>query len=353
MEQTPQNQDWSFGDSDLKRFEEYRITDMTDVPLPKDVLTISGSTIAVNGDIFTISGESKGGKSAVMGMCISGVITTTGVVNDGLDGMQILPNNDRHAVIHFDTEQARHKHKYNVQTIIRRAELSTCPDHFLSYNIRKLNIDDYQEKTTGICDAAYKKFGGIHSIWIDGGADYVTDVNDQERSNEVISYFEHLAIEYDTAVFLVVHTNPGSNKERGHFGSQCQRKSGGILRVKSSGDQSIVEGDFLRYTGKQNLSQLSFKYDTEKGYHVGCGSVSVDVKEGLKANEKREKAARICKEVFGSQKSYKYDEALKKIGAVRSCSERTAKTDFSLMRVNDMIIQGSDNRWRLNNEYFS
>ncbi len=341
---------FSFGPT-LIKYEYLRITDTTEIPIPTEVLTIKSEIIAANGDIFTLSGASKSGKSAVIGMAISGAITENGIINDGIDGMEVSPNQSRKAVLHFDTEQARHKHQYNVRSIIKRADLDSCPAHYLSYNIRQLDIKEYAVVTNEICEVAVDAFGGIHSIWIDGGADYVADTNDQERSNEVVKYFETLAIKYDTAVFLVVHTNPGSDKERGHFGSQCQRKSGGILQVKNEGGLSYIEAKFLRYAGTNDIPQLIFNYDKDKGYHVGAGIRSKSDDEEAKIQAKINKAFILCNKIFGGQKSYKYAEAISAIMKARVCSERTAKNDFKTMKSQEMILKGTVDNWRLNYDY--
>jgi hypothetical protein len=337
----------------LTRYEHLRITESTEIDPPLSVLKIAGETIAVNGDIFTISGASKSGKSAVAGMAISGAISDDGVINYGLENMSVSPNQKQFAVIHFDTEQARHKHKYNVQSILRRAELSKCPDYYLSYNIRQLDLKDYADVTSGICDAAAKQFGGIHSIWIDGGADYFSDVNNLEQSYAIIKYFESIAIQHDTAVFFIVHTNPGSDKERGHFGSQAQRKSGGILLVKTEGERSIVESKLLRYAGTQDVPQMIFVYDKEKGFHVGSGIKSVSAIEEEKNKRTLSRIEALVKVVFDGQASHNYTSALGAIMKKGFCAERTAKNNFKIMNLHEMILQGTDKKWRLNHEYFS
>ena len=82
------------------------------------------------------------------------------------------------------------------------------PGLFSSYNIRQLDIDKYAAITTGICQAASVIFNGIHLIVIDGIADYITDVNDAIKSNEVVKYFEELAIMYSTPIVVIVQTHP-------------------------------------------------------------------------------------------------------------------------------------------------
>ncbi|MBW6491305.1 MAG: hypothetical protein K0B15_08965 [Lentimicrobium sp.] len=340
------------GDPDeLSKYEYLRITDTTDIPEPEPILKINGEIIAAAEDIFTISGASKSGKSAFVSMLIGASISDTGQIADGLEGVEVLYNADKKAVIHFDTEQARHKHQRNVKTILKRADFISCPVYYLSYNIRQLEIDKYADITTGICQAASTKFNGIHSIWIDGGADYIADVNDPERSNAAVKYFYDLSSQYHTAVFIIVHTNPGSDKERGHFGSQCQRKSGGIIMVKSEGDTSFIEPKILRYAGKGDIPKLTFIFDKNKGYHVGAGIKNEESAEAAKLQKRLVKAWEVCQQVFSGQRSYKYGKAVDQIMRVTGKSIIPAKAIFTDMKVHEMILQGADENWRINGNY--
>jgi len=339
----------------LPEYDQYRITDLTPIPEPEPVITISGQIYATIEDIFCIAGQPKSGKSSVQNMFIAQSISTTGTIPDGVEGVQVLPNTNAKAVILMDTEQARHRQQSNVRNITRRAGFDKTPDHFLSYNIRQLDLENYVDVTTGICEAAFDKFNGIHSVWIDGGADYTANVNDEESSNAMIKYFEWLAIEFHTAVFVIVHTNPGSDKERGHFGSQMQRKSGGTLLVKedlSGNDTSTIELKRLRYGGAGSVPLLTFQYDSFKGYHVGTGSkqingITADDKAKLKITE----AFNFSEMIFSGQKSLSGDKAIRAIMVKKACQERTAKGIFALMNASEMILKGSDNNYRINMQY--
>jgi len=333
----------------LDTYDHLRITELSDIPVPVPILKLAGETIAANGDIFTISGASKSGKSAFTGMAISATLMPSGTCTETVEGLEMLPNNENRAIIHIDTEQASHKHKTNLLSVLRRAGLDHCPDHLLSYNIRKLALNEYEAITENICEAAATAFGGIHSIWIDGGADFVTDTNDQAASNMVVKYFEELAIKYDTAVFLIVHTNPNGDKERGHFGSHCQRKSGGILRIKQDeNDISYIEPAFLRYAGKGDIPKLSFYFDKEKGYHIGCGVINEKDKEQLKREKLMVEAKKVCDQVFSGQKSYQYKEAIEEISGITMKSITPNKQLFTVMKVHKMIDQDKLGYWRKN-----
>lgn len=259
--------------------------------------------------------------------------------------LQVNPNTEKKAVIHIDTEQARHKHQYNIRSILRRAGFEKCPEYFLSYNIRQLEIDEYSDVTTGICKAAAAKFGGIHLIVIDGIADYISDVNDPIQSNAIVKFFEELAIRFSTPIVTIVHTNPGSDKERGHLGSQCQRKSESVLTVKCEGDVSYLEPKLLRMAGKSDIPLIQFKYDKEKGYHVPCGIRATDQQN--KDAERIEKIKALATIVFPPPLALKYQDALEKIMKHSQKQERAAKDIFKEMNAHQMIEQGSDKFWRL------
>jgi hypothetical protein len=327
----------------IEAYEPFRITDTTPIEPPIPVITIAGEVISTEGNITTFSGASKAGKSALTAICIAGAICEPGRV-DGINGLDVEPNLTNKAVIHIDTEQAKHRQQNTVRAIIRRAKLRTCPDHYLSYNIRELDLDKYGEITEGIFAGANSDFGGIHLAVIDGLADYIKDVNDGEDSNAIIKFVEGLAIKYRVPIIVIVHTNPGSDKERGHLGSQLQRKSESVLAVKLEGDISFIEPKFLRMAGKGNIPQLSFKYCQEKGYHIDNGVMidSEDRKEAIKF----EMISNLCKTVFSGQVSYGYKEAIQHIEKASGKKTATAKGYFTIMKENEIIIQGDDNNWR-------
>lgn len=328
----------------LEEFESLRITDVTDIPQPIPVVTINNEIICTECNLTTISGASKSGKSAFTSIIMAGAISMNGNI-DGLDCLEVKPNEYKKAVIHFDTEQARHKHQSNLKSVLKRANLDACPDYFLSYNIRALEITTYQETTLKICDVANDTFGGVHLIVVDGIADYIKDVNDTLTANAIVKFFEDLAIKFNCPIITIVHTNPNSDKERGHLGSQCQRKSESVLAVKTEGDMSYIEAKLLRMAAKGDIPNLQFAYNKDKGYHVGCGikRPSDEVKKESRMNYLKETAIKV----FGGQKSYKYGDAVKEIKEETGKSDAPSKTILKEMGENNLTEKGSDGYYRL------
>lgn len=265
---------------------------------------------------------------------------------DGFPDVEVKKNQDHKAVIHIDTEQSRAKHKHNLCTILERAGLNSCPNYLLSYNIRQLPLREYQTATSEICEAANAIHGGIFMIVIDGIADYIQDVNDPESSNAIVAYFEKLAIKYACPIICIVHTNPGSDKERGHLGSQLQRKSESVLMVETDNDISTLKPKFLRNAGKGKIPLIQFRYNPEKHYHEYCGVMTMA--QADRDAQRIDAIKEIAEQVFSGQKAYGYNEAIEALMRISKKGTNNAKEIFKEMKAHQMIIQGEDKFWRKN-----
>jgi hypothetical protein len=248
-------------------------------------------------------------------------------------------------VICFDTEQSEADQQYKVKTVLRRAGYEATPEHYLEYNIRSLSITDYQKVTDEICQAAFKKFGGIHMIMIDGGADYILSVNDESAATLIVQYFIHLAIRFKCPVIVIVHQNPGSGKERGHFGSEIQRKCYGLLEITKTGDISTLSPKMMRKAGNGDVPNISFKYCKTAGYHL---PVDLPDPEQIRAENERKRHEAIAKAVFKPGIALTYTEAVSAIMKETSKQERTAKSMIKNMIGWELIIKNDDGRHRGN-----
>lgn len=330
----------------LSDFDHLRITDKTNIPNPEPIIKIGEAVISLPETITALSGGSKGGKSALAAMFTAGAIATPGTIIDIPDNIHVKPNLSQFAVIHIDTEQARHRQKINMMSTLRRCGLTETPGFFLSYNIRKLEISEYRETTNAIFRAASIEFGGIFMAIIDGVADYINSVNDEAESNAIVKYLEWLSEEYHCPIITIIHTNPSGDKERGHIGSQIQRKADSVIQIKKDKGISFLEARFLRNAGDAEMPQVMFQYDPVLKYHVGCGERedSGSLKEMARTNQ----LETILEKVFGGQQSHEYNEAISYIMEVSGRAIATAKTLFKALNEGQRIIRSEDKRWRKN-----
>ena len=341
--------------SPLGRYEHLRITPNTTVPVPVPVIKIRDEIISTAGNITTVSGASKSGKSALMSLFLAGAISRTGAIIDPLQDLYVEPNFENKAVIHIDTEQSRYDHKKKQKTILERACFKHCPRYFLSYNIRQLDLPAYVTFIQGVCLEANQHLGGIHLIALDGGADFIRNVNDPDQSSEIIKLFGDLALKYNVPVIIIVHTNPGSDKERGHFGSECQRKSESILRVCKNGEVSHIEPVFLRNAGNGSIPRVQFTYDKEKGYHVSCGYRSPDAADNGSQRDAQRLGMlkKLAQEAFEPPTALQDKDCQSRLMAASGKQIATVKNYLAEMRAHEFIVKDEDGLWRLNSKHTS
>jgi hypothetical protein len=65
----------------------------------------------------------------------------------------------------------------------------------------------------------YYEYGGIHLVVIDGIADLIDEVNDEEKSVALIDELFCLAGIYKTCIICALHLSLSSYKLRGHLNS--------------------------------------------------------------------------------------------------------------------------------------
>ena len=169
---------------------------------------------------------------------------------------------------------------------------------------------------------------------IDGVADFIASVNDEADSNGIVHFFSQLAIEYNTLIVLVIHLNPGSDKERGHLGSQLQRKAETILAVRKDGDLSYIDSKDSRIINRDSIPAIQFKYDKEKHYHVYAGVRITD-----KNLNSMDRYKQITEQVFDGS-FIGYSEAISKIANLTNKSIPTAKRMIKDLTELELIVKG-------------
>ncbi|MBR4029001.1 MAG: hypothetical protein IKJ08_05405, partial [Alistipes sp.] len=61
------------------------------------------------------------------------------------------------------------------------------------------------------------------------------------ESDALVCALMSLSTKTNTHILCVLHTNPGSDKARGHLGSSLQRKAETVIYVHRNGECSVVE----------------------------------------------------------------------------------------------------------------
>lgn len=189
------------------------------------------------GDVSTITGMAKSRKTFLITSIVVAFLSDTGFL-----GMNSDLTTKR--VLLIDTEQSR----VFVQRLIRRI-----------YRLMKWNFEDdvkdrlrvlslrelTPEKRLEVVKNTIETFKPT-LVFIDGSADLINDTNNVEDSTMLVNELMRISTDEKCHICSVVHTNPNSEKTRGHFGSELQRKSETVMLVTREGDTTTVKPQFTR-----------------------------------------------------------------------------------------------------------
>ncbi len=314
----------------------YRITLTDSYTDTIPVIKMQGQNIAAKENLTVISAASKAGKTALVQVFIAGLLSSN-KTQYSFESFEFIPNDEGFAMVHFDTEQSpTHQQKF-IKNVVKRAGLELMPDCFLSYNIRDIHYEEYIEIVNVICEEAAIQFKGVHSIFIDGGADFLRSVNDDVASKTIIQFFTKLSVKHNCPVFIIVHTNPTNttnSKERGHFGSDLQRKCYSVINIKKEDKISTAYTKFMR-DGEEGVT-TSYQWSSDAEMHVECEQDFV-----LKNKDEAQ-----CYECIQPLDVFTYTEFKANVMSKLKLKDRAAEGRISRWLEANFVFHGNDKRYR-------
>lgn len=337
----------TFSDLD-SMLEATRIHTALKIPESVPLLRVKGRIISTLGNVTTCMGKSKSGKTGLLWTLMAGLINPDGRDFDSL-GMDITPS-DGKLVLHIDTEQSRTDHQRGVGRMLKRLGLppESEPGYFKSHNFMGTSI----QESIQLLDFALKKyadqFGGVHAILLDGGADFVTSVNDEAECNQFALALQRMARDYNCVVFNVLHFNPNSvDKGRGHLGSALERKSESVLSItKDEAGVSRYEPfkGLLRNAGE--FPPFQFVYSEFEGLHVSHGFEQTQME---KQEQKRSELIQELASIFESGGGgLAYKDLCEEAGALYGIDPASVKKKVPKWIKDKVLFKDASGIYRLN-----
>ena len=226
------------------------------LPDIEPLVSIGGSCVCSRGNISAICGEAKSRKTFLTSALVASAIALPA---ERINNFKNICNNMYLSVLWVDTEQG----EQHVRKVIARITQMTgaalggavVEPRLTTLALRELA--PHQRKQM-LYDAM--RIGSYDIVVIDGIADLQRNTNDLEESDALITELMALSTRSRTHIICVLHTNPGSDKARGHLGSSLQRKAESVLFVHRVGDKSIVEPQFCR---NEPFERFAFEVNAE------------------------------------------------------------------------------------------
>lgn len=292
-------------------------------PEPRVVFALSGVAICTPGNLTAIEAQVKVGKSALTQAFVAATLT-----DQERDCLSVVGFNSLgHAVLYVDSEQAKVDFWRAIDRAKKRAGVEAYPDWLIPHCLSDLPVAELRDGLAVAMADAQAAHGGIHSVFVDGIADLVLDVNDAEECNGLVAELFRLATRYDCAIICVIHKNPGSDKTRGHLGSQLARKSETNLTLEKEENETVTWSVKQRRAPIFKSDGPRFAWSDEAGMHVSVSTPQTS-RTTLKEIDLRDMAVEVCNGAV----SMSYTDLVSAISKCRDCSVPTAKRHIANMR---------------------
>lgn len=313
----------------IRRLLRAREFDPTKKPPPiRPVYTLGGVVICTPGNLCAITAQAKVGKSALVAALAAAAMIPEATEADTLTAQGF--NAKGHGLLYFDTEQSPDDFWHAVDRARRRARREELPGWIKAYSVADLPaMVGRKAVAVAMADAA-EAFGGVHSVIIDGIADLTIDVNDAAECNGMVAELHSLAIRYDCSIILVIHKNPGSDKVRGHLGSQIERKAETNLSLEKEDEVTVIWSSKQRRAPIEKKKGVRFRWDDSLKMHVTAeGEVTQQTKKELELID-------LAEAVFKDGMPKTWSQLVVALQDARSTPNKTPSEDTARRWINAM-----------------
>ena len=215
-------------------------------PDTKMILTFKEVGFGAIGGIQFITGHQKNGKTFLMAQLMAAILNNGGErPKEFIPGLSFneelreeFPNP---SVLYVDTEQE----KENTAKVAKRVHwlcgwpLNVPNDRF---HILWLRAEDSNETRWQKVKTAISKYNPL-AVFVDGIRDMLGDFNDLKESASLINQCMAITTYKHCTFWSVLHENPGSDKMRGHLGTEAANKASDVIRVTKNKTASGVTFD--------------------------------------------------------------------------------------------------------------
>ena len=310
----------------------------------KSIVAVNGVPLGTQDNLLCITGGEGTGKSNYVAAILTGTLGTERLPAERTLGLEITPNPNGLAVLHYDTEQSEAQLHKNLGKTLQRASLKNVPKFYHSLYLASLSRKDRLKLIRESMDLFYHKHGGIHLVVIDGIADLIRSANDETESIAIVDELYRLAGIYNTCIICVLHFVPNGIKLCGHIGSELQRKAAGILSIEKDDnpEYSVVKALKVRDGSPLDVPMMLFGWDKAEDMHVYRGEKSKEDKEKRKTDE----LIAVVKETFRNSFKLTYQELCEVLMRKMEIKDRTAKKYIAYMKEQRILAQDTNGNYQ-------
>lgn len=309
-------------------------------PVP-DVMRMNGTGILTFQNIGSLIAKPGAGKTSVFEAIIGSYLNPEG------DNLGFEVDSSFQGIIGIDNERTETDVWNSYYRIAKRSQIEPGMEmqNTILAGLRSIpRLQNRKAAITWLLDN-----NPCSLLLIDGAGDLVNDTNDLEEAIECRVWLRELTVKYKISIFVTLHPNPGSEKPRGHHGSEICRESESVLIIKPYDENTrIITTDFEHGKNRNNapISTAFTWSDNEKMFiSADLDNVAV-IKQNAKADRQKAELTELAKKVLAPPKSLGYNELVSVIEEKCGISKSTAKRKVADMLNESLIKKHPDEHYR-------
>jgi hypothetical protein len=308
-------------------------------------ISYNDAPIIADGSVTLIQGKAKSHKSRLAETFCS-LLLSPG--KKQAMGFKRYAMNTGYCVAYIDTERAMGTDfAAALQRIKQGAGYSKTEqlDNLMWYSIKMAKREKRLLATKAVIQDArsimqergLKHYGLL--VVLDVISDCVRSFNNDSDANEFYDYIGMLCETYGVSFLLILHENPGSDKARGHLGSEGMNKASSLIQIGYEKDSGGENTDLIKIKilANRNSGHLPPNYVQFKEGHLTAadpGRVKEVTSEKAKAGS-LELAAEALERIFSGKTTMLHQELVSELLKELGVSERTVRN-----RIQDIMISG-------------
>ena len=208
--------------------------------------------------------------------------------------LSLIPDNDRYlgferqqlerfCICYLDSERNQCEElPYAIQGIKLKAgyQLDEAPTDFRFTSIKAIDRNDRFDAIEAFISHVRENTTLHLFCLIDVVTDAIGDFNDPKESMRLFDFLGNLCDNYNATFLLVIHQNPGTEKARGHTGTEAANKASTVLQIgyekdASGNDTELIKLRYLKLRRGKRPEPVYLQFSKETNGLILAGADAI------------------------------------------------------------------------------
>lgn len=314
---------------------------------PEPLITFQGNSVIIKGTINAIIGKQGSHKSRLAAGIASLMCSDRSSIEGGI-GFEKVNSSPAH-VVYIDTERnTRLEFPPAIGAIQSQSKNENVEEYFHPISVKEFPRENRLGMLKTYIEHLRKETSDHLVVVIDVITDCVNTFNDERETLNLFDYLGKLAEDNDITVIAVIHQNPGSDKARGHVGTELENKCSTAISIGYSnpGDLSrgIITLSYRKNRHSRRLPNLLLKYHEGEQMLMILSEDELKVlKTGKQKADLGDVEAALLKIMPDSGKQYPQRDIVSQLIHSLGCSHNTVKKRLeAIKKKNDGKFEDED-----------